>query len=188
MEDLVSRIGKLPIPLPNGVKVSRNGSSLVVEGPKGINQELVHRNMIVEIGEKEILVKRPDDSKLNRSLHGLTRTLIHNAVIGVTEGFTKKLRIEGVGYRASMSGVTRGGLTLELGFSHKIEVAAPADTKYAVLSPTEIVVSGINKQVVGEMAAKIRSYRPPEPYKGKGVRYEGEVILRKAGKAGATAS
>lgn len=184
----MSRIGKLPIPLPGGVKVTLNGNSLVVEGPKGKNEELVHRNMIVEIGAKEILVKRPDNSKLNRSLHGLTRTLIHNAVVGVTEGFTKKLRIEGVGYRASMSSETRGGLTLELGFSHKIEVAAPADVKFSVPSPTEIVVFGISKQVVGELAAKIRSYRPPEPYKGKGVRYEGEVILRKAGKAGATAA
>ena len=184
----MSRIGKLPIQLPKGVKVSRNGNSLVVEGPKGKSQEFVHLNMIVEIGENEILVKRPDDSKLNRSLHGLTRTLINNAVIGVTEGFTKKLKIEGVGYRAALSQATRGGLTLELGFSHKIEVAAPADVKFTVPSPTEIVVSGISKQVVGELAAKIRSYRPPEPYKGKGVRYEGEVILRKAGKAGATAS
>jgi len=177
----VSRIGKLPIPLPALVKVSREGGNLVVAGPKGKVVEAVHPNMIVEIGEKQIVVKRPDDSQLSRSLHGLTRSLISNAVVGVTEGFSKKLLIEGVGYRATMNGKK---LTLELGFSHKIEVEPPANVSFATPSQTEIVVSGIDKQVVGEIAAKIRSFRPPEPYKGKGVRYDGERIIRKAGKAG----
>jgi large subunit ribosomal protein L6 len=184
----VSRIGKLPIPKPEDVKATLQGGKVVVEGPKGKNEVLVHRNISVEIEKDRILVKRPDDSKFNRALHGLTRALINNAVIGVTKGFTKKLEIEGVGYRASMSTQSKGGLTLELGFSHKIEVAAPEGIKLAVPAPTQIVVTGIDKQTVGEIAAKIRSYRPPEPYKGKGVRYSGEVILRKAGKTGATAA
>lgn len=178
----MSRIGKMPIPLPAGVKVRREGDKIVVEGPRGKNEEKIHPNMIVEIGEKEILVKRPDDDKFNRSLHGLTRTLIHNLVVGVTEGFTRKLLIEGVGYRAQMAGKS---LSLELGFSHKIDVAPPPDCSFAAPTLTEIIVKGIDKQSVGEIAAKIRSFRPPEPYKGKGVRYENERILRKAGKAGA---
>lgn len=177
----MSRIGKLPITIPDGVKVVRNGESIVVEGPKGRNEERIHPNMIVEIGEKEILVKRPDDHKFNRSLHGLTRSLIFNAIEGVSKGFMKKLKIEGVGYRAQMNGKK---LNLELGFSHKIDVTPPADISFEAPTLTEIVVTGINKQVVGEIAAKIRSYRPPEPYKGKGVRYDGEYIIRKAGKAG----
>lgn len=180
----MSRIGKLPIPVPDGVKVSRDGDRIVVEGPRGRNEENVHPNMIVEIGEKEILVKRPDDNKFNRSLHGLTRSLICNAVVGVTEGFTKKLLIEGVGYRAQMAGKA---LNLELGFSHKIDVQPPENVTFETPSQTEIVVTGNDKQVVGEIAAKIRSFRPPEPYKGKGVRYENERIIRKAGKAGTAA-
>jgi large subunit ribosomal protein L6 len=177
----VSRIGRLPIPIPDGVKVVRDGEKIVVEGPKGRNEERIHPNMIVEIGEKEVLVTRPDDHKFNRSLHGLTRSLIFNAVEGVTKGFTKKLKIEGVGYRAQLNGKV---LILELGFSHKIDVSPPENVSFAAPTLTEIVVTGINKQVVGEIAAKIRSYRPPEPYKGKGVRYDGEYIIRKAGKAG----
>ncbi len=177
----MSRIGKLPIPIPDGVKVVRDGEKIVVEGPKGRNEERIHPNMIVEIGEKEILVKRPDDHKFNRSLHGLTRSLIFNAVVGVTEGFKRKLLIEGVGYRAQMAGKA---LSLELGFSHKIEVPPPDKVTFETPSLTEIVVRGISKQAVGEIAAIIRAFRPPEPYKGKGVRYEGEHIIRKAGKAG----
>ena len=179
----MSRISKLPMPLPAGVKVSREGNKLVISGPRGKNEETVHPDMIVEISEKEIVVKRPDDEKTSRALHGLSRSLINNAVVGVTQGFKKKLLIEGVGYRATMSGKN---LTLELGFSHKIEVKPPADVAFETPSLTEIIVSGIDKQVVGEIAAKIRGYRPPEPYKGKGVRYEGEQIIRKAGKAGST--
>lgn len=181
----MSRIGKLPIPLPAGVKVTFENDVFEVEGPRGRNQERIHRNMILDISENEIVVRRPDESKLNRSLHGLTRSLVFNAVTGVTQGFSKTLVIEGVGYRAAMSGKTPGGLTLELGYSHSIEVAAPDGVKFEVPAQTRIVVNGINKQVVGEIAAKIRGYRPPEPYKGKGIRYEGEKILRKAGKAGA---
>jgi large subunit ribosomal protein L6 len=181
----VSRIGKLPIQLPKGVTISREDENLVVVGPKGKNVERIHRNMILDITEEQILVRRPDDNKFNRSLHGLTRTLVSNAVTGVTAGFTKRLAIEGVGYKATMSGKTKGALTLDLGYSHQIEVVPPAGVSFEVPAPTQIVVNGINKQVVGEVAAKIRGYRPPEPYKGKGIRYDGEHILRKAGKTGA---
>jgi len=181
----VSRIGKLPIQLPKGVTISRENDNLVVAGPKGKNVERIHRNMILEITEDQIVVRRPDDNKFNRSLHGLTRTLVLNAVTGVTTGFTKRLAIEGVGYKASMSSKTKGALTLDLGFSHQIEVVPPDGVSFEVPAPTQIVVNGINKQVVGEIAAKIRGYRPPEPYKGKGIHYDGEHILRKAGKAGA---
>lgn len=178
----MSRIGKLPIPLSDGVKATREGDRILVEGPKGKNEVAVHPNMIIKVAEQQVVVKRPDDSKENRELHGLTRSLINNAVVGVTEGFKKTLQIEGVGYRAALSGKN---LILELGFSHKIDVAPPENVQFEVPSPTQIVVSGINKQVVGEIAAKIRSFRPPEPYKGKGVRYKGEQIRRKAGKAAA---
>ncbi len=181
----MSRIGKLPIQLPKGVTISRENDNLVVAGPKGKNVERIHRNMILEITEDQIVVRRPDDNKFNRSLHGLTRTLVLNAVTGVTTGFTKRLAIEGVGYKASMSSKTKGALTLDLGFSHQIEVVPPDGVSFEVPAPTQIVVNGINKQVVGEIAAKIRGYRPPEPYKGKGIHYDGEHILRKAGKAGA---
>lgn len=181
----MSRIGKLPIQLPKEVTISRENESLVVVGPKGKNVERIHRNMILEITEDQIVVRRPDDNKFNRSLHGLTRTLVLNAVTGVTTGFTKRLAIEGVGYKATMSGKNKGALTLDLGYSHQIEVIPPEGVSFEVPAPTQIVVNGINKQVVGEVAAKIRGYRPPEPYKGKGIRYDGEQILRKAGKAGA---
>ncbi|MEA2064085.1 MAG: 50S ribosomal protein L6 [Gemmatimonadota bacterium] len=177
----MSRIGKLPVPLPKGVKVALEGDRIVVEGPKGKNVERVHPNMKIEIGQEQIVVHRPDDTKQNRSLHGLTRSLINNAVIGVTKGFTRQLEIEGVGYRARLEGKN---LNLELGFSHKIEVAPPEGITFEVPSQTRITVSGICKQVVGEVAANIRAYRPPEPYKGKGIRYAGEHIIRKAGKAG----
>lgn len=180
----MSRIGKLPVPLPEGVKISREGDTIVVDGPKGRNVEKVHPDMILEIGDNSLRVRRPDDSKENRALHGLTRSLINNAVVGVTEGFTIKLEIVGVGYRALMSG---SDITLELGFSHKIDVKPPEGVTFEAPAPNQILVSGINKQVVGEISAKIRSYRPPEPYKGKGIHYAGEHILRKAGKAGATA-
>jgi len=179
----VSRVGKLPVPLPETVKVTRDKNKILVEGPKGKNEVTVHPNMNVKIGKREIVVKRPDDSKENRALHGLTRSLINNAVVGITEGFKKILLIEGVGYRAALSGKN---LSLELGFSHKINVAPPENVTFEVVNPNQIVVSGINKQVVGEIAAKIRSFRKPEPYKGKGVRYEGEQIKRKAGKAAVT--
>ena len=177
---LVSRIGKIPVPLPEGVKITRKGDTIVAEGPRGKNVERVHPNMKLEITKDQIVVRRPDDSKQNFALHGLTRSLINNAVVGVTEGFTKKLEIEGVGYRAQMSG---NKLILDVGFSHKIEVAPPEGVTFEVPAPNQIVVRGINKQVVGEITANIRSHRPPEPYKGKGIRYFGEHIIRKAGKA-----
>ena len=180
----MSRIGKIPVPLPEGVKITREGDSIVVEGPKGKNVERVHPNMKLEITKDRIVVRRPDDSKKNCALHGLTRSLINNAVVGVTEGYTKKLEIEGVGYRAQMSG---NKLVLDVGFSHKIEVVPPEGVKFEVPAPNQIVVHGINKQVVGEITANIRSYRPPEPYKGKGIRYLGEHVIRKAGKASTVA-
>lgn len=182
----MSRIGKMAVPLPASVKVSREGDLLLVQGPKGTNVERIHPNMKVEIGEKQIVVRSPDDSKFNRSLHGLTRALISNAVVGASQGFTRTLEIEGVGFKASMSSQTKNGLTLELGFSHKIEVAPPEGVTFSVPNQTQIVVSGANKQMVGEIAAKIRMFRPPEPYKGKGIHYQGEHIRRKAGKTGST--
>lgn len=178
----MSRVGKAPIPIPNGVKIQQNGNLVLVEGPKGKNQHEVHPNISVDIQEKEIIVTRPDDQKENRALHGLTRALINNAVVGVSVGFSRKLKIEGVGYRATMAG---SNLTLELGFSHKIDFPPPPGISFEVPVQTEIIIRGIDRQVVGEVAAKIRSFRPPEPYKGKGVRYDGEQILRKAGKTGA---
>ncbi|MBN2287975.1 MAG: 50S ribosomal protein L6 [Candidatus Glassbacteria bacterium] len=181
----MSRIGKLPIPLPAGVKITREGDTVTVEGPKGKNVEQVPPEMKIEVSADRIDVRRPDDSKKNRALHGLTRSLINNAVVGVTKGFTRKLEIVGVGYRALISDKN---LSLELGYSHKIEVVPPEGVAFEVPAPGQIIVSGINKQVVGEVAANIRGYRPPEPYKGKGVHYEGEYIIRKAGKAGATSS
>ena len=180
----MSRIGRLPVPVPAGVKIIRNGDMIIVEGPKGKNEESLHPNMIVEIGESEVKVSRPDDSKLNRSLHGLTRSLIHNAVVGLSQGFSKVLEIEGVGYKAILAGKN---LDLELGFSHKIIIKPPENIQFSVPNPTRIEISGISKQVVGEISAKIRSLRPPEPYKGKGVRYLNEVIMRKAGKSGLSA-
>ena len=178
----MSRVGKAPIPIPDGVKIQQNGNLVLVEGPKGKNQHEVHPNISVDIQEKEVIVSRPDDNKENRALHGLTRALINNAVVGVSTGFEKKLKIEGVGYRATLAG---NNLTLELGFSHKIDFPPPEGISFEVPTQTEITVKGVNRQVVGEVAAKIRSFRPPEPYKGKGVRYVGEYILRKAGKTGA---
>ena len=162
----MSRIGKLPIPLPTGVTVEINGQDVAVKGPKG---------------ELKITVSEPDDEAVSKSLHGLTRSLIANNVQGVSEGFTKNLEIVGTGYRAAAKG---SDLELSLGFSHPVIVTPPAGVSLAVEGNTKIIVSGIDKQAVGEMAANIRKLRKPEPYKGKGVRYEGERVRRKAGKAG----
>ncbi len=180
----MSRIGKQPVPIPNGVEVKIEGNKITVKGPKGQLEQDIHPNMKVETAENEILVKRPNDSKLNKSLHGLSRSLIANMVEGVTKGFEKKLEIIGVGYRANAKGKS---ITLNLGFSHPIEYQAPEGVNLAmdqeVKNKQIIIVSGIDKEVVGQAAAKIRSYRKPEPYKGKGIRYIDEYVARKAGKA-----
>ena len=178
----MSRIGRMPITIPEGVTVNKEGNVVTVKGPKGELSRELHKDMIVEIEGNQILVKRPSDEKIHRSLHGLTRTLIANMVTGVTQGFTKTLEIVGVGYRAAKAGTK---LNLTLGFSHPVVVEPPAGVTIDVPAPNKIVISGADKEAVGQLAAQIRSYRKPEPYKGKGIKYEGEVIRRKVGKAGA---
>ena len=178
----MSRIGKVPVPVPAGVDVSIDGAQVTVTGPKGTLAHAVPAPIQVARDESgAIVVTRPDDERLSRSLHGLTRTLIANLVTGVTEGYTKRLEIVGTGYRVVAKG---DDLEFALGFSHPVLVTAPAGITFEVTSPTKFAVSGINKQQVGEVAANIRKIRKPEPYKGKGVRYAGEVVRRKAGKAG----
>lgn len=178
----MSRIGRMPIAIPAGVTVTiGDGNQVSVKGPKGELTRAIHKDMILEQEDNNLVVKRPSDEKQHRSLHGLTRTLLSNMVIGVTQGFTKTLEIVGVGYRAAKAG---NKVALTLGFSHPLEVEAPNGMTLEVPAPNRIVVSGINKEEVGALAAKIRKYREPEPYKGKGVRYEGEVVRRKVGKAG----
>ena len=179
----MSRIGKLPITVPAGVEVKLTGQDVEVKGPKGSLSLTVSEPITVAKNEAgEIEVTRPDDERESRSLHGLTRTLIHNMVIGVTEGYEKKLEIVGVGYRVISKGPTQ--LEFNLGFSHPVIVDAPEGVTFAVEKPTAFSVQGIDKQVVGEVAANIRKLRKPEPYKGKGVRYAGEHVRRKVGKAG----
>ena len=177
----MSRIGKAPIPVPSGVEVSIDGRQVAVKGPKGALDLEVPGDITVRRDGEEIVVERPDDQRQNRALHGLTRSLVNNMVVGVSEGFAKELQIVGIGYRciAKDSDV----LELQLGFSHAIEIRAPDGISFDVPEPTRIIVSGPDKQVVGQVAADIRSYRKPEPYKGKGVRYLGEYVARKAGKA-----
>ncbi|RMG91398.1 MAG: 50S ribosomal protein L6 [Chloroflexi bacterium] len=178
----MSRIGKAPIRVPNGVKVELKGSTVVVSGPKGTLTQVFHPDMVIELNEGVLTVQRPTDSRQHRSLHGLTRALLNNMVLGVSEGFSKTLEIEGVGYRAEMDGKT---LVLNVGYSHPVRFDPPEGIQFAVEDRNKkVIVSGIDKQLVGEIAAKIRKTRPPEPYKGKGIRYAGEVIRRKAGKAG----
>jgi large subunit ribosomal protein L6 len=176
----VSRIGKQPIPVPSGVEVTINGSEVVVKGPKGTLTSTFDSDMILEQEDGTVVVRRPSDERRHRSLHGLTRTLIANMVTGVSEGFKKDLEIVGVGYRATLKGTD---LDLALGFSHPVLVKAEAGITFEVPAPTKISVSGISKQRVGQVAAEIRKIRPPEPYKGKGVRYAGEHVRRKLGKA-----
>jgi len=182
----MSRIGKLPITVPTGVDVQIDGTTtpvVTVKGPKGTLSHTVAAPITVERGDDGALaVKRPDDERQSRSLHGLTRTLINNMVIGVTEGYEKKLEIQGVGYRVLSKGPTQ--LEFQLGYSHPIVFDAPEGITFTVENPTHLGVVGIDKQLVGEVAANIRKLRKPEPYKGKGVRYAGEYVRRKVGKAG----
>ena len=178
----MSRIGRLPITIPSGVDVTIDGAEVTVKGPKGSLSHTVPAPIVVERTEAGTLaVTRPNDERGSRSLHGLTRTLVANMVTGVTEGYTKKLEIVGTGYRVQAKGTD---LEFALGFSHPVVIPAPAGITFAVETPTRFSVSGIDKQQVGEVAANLRKLRKPDPYKGKGVRYEGEVIRRKAGKAG----
>jgi large subunit ribosomal protein L6 len=177
----MSRIGRKPIPVPAGVDVRIDGSTVHVKGAKGELTRTLHREMTIRRDGDQILVERPSDNPEHRSLHGLTRTLIANMIEGVTEGYKKKLEIVGVGYRAENRPF---GLNFALGYSHPIEYRAPEGIKLNAASPTVVEVTGIDKEAVGQVAAEIRSLRPPEPYKGKGVKYQGEVIRRKAGKAG----
>ncbi len=178
----MSRIGKAPIPVPDGVKVAIDGNRVSVSGSKGSLEQSFHPDMQIVLDNGTLTVERPSDSQEHRSLHGLTRSLLSNMVQGVSGGFEKRLQVEGVGYRADMSGNT---LVLNVGYSHPVEFEPPADVSFAVEDRGKtVIVSGIDKQVVGEISAKIRKTRPPEPYKGKGIRYEGEHVRRKAGKAG----
>jgi large subunit ribosomal protein L6 len=178
----MSRIGKLPITVPSGVDVTIDGRTVTVKGPKGTLSHTVIAPITVERGDDgAVLVKRPDDERKTKAYHGLSRTLVNNLVEGVTKGYEKKLEIVGVGYRVALKG---NSLEFALGFSHPVVVQAPEGITFAVESPTRFSVAGIDKQLVGETAANIRKIRKPEPYKGKGVRYQGEVVRRKAGKAG----
>ncbi|MEL6228514.1 MAG: 50S ribosomal protein L6 [Cyanobacteria bacterium J06627_3] len=177
----MSRIGKKPVPVPSGVTVSVDSQSVVVKGPKGeLSLVLPGEVDIAQEGE-QIVVTRQNDSRTARSCHGLSRTLIANMVEGVSKGFEKRLEIKGVGYRAAVKGKT---LTMSLGYSHPVEFEPPAGIEFKVEGNTNVIVTGIDKELVGTVAAKIRDARPPEPYKGKGVRYLGEMVRRKAGKAG----
>ncbi|WP_250279490.1 50S ribosomal protein L6 [Frankia sp. Cppng1_Ct_nod] len=177
----MSRIGRLPIPVPSGVDISVEGSEIVVKGPKGTLNHSVVEPIIVSTEDGQLIVSRPDDDRRSRALHGLTRTLVANMVTGVTAGYSKTLEIVGVGYRVQARG---SDLEFALGFSHPVPVKAPDGIRFEVQTPTRFVVHGIDKQQVGEVAAKIRRLRKPDPYKGKGVRYQGEVVRRKVGKSG----
>ena len=175
----MSRIGRQPIPVPSGVTVAIEPGEVRVNGPKGELSERIHRDIEVTHDGEQLLVTRPTDRGEHRALHGLTRTLIANMVEGVTNGFEKKLQIQGVGYRAALSGTD---LELQVGYSHSVKIKPREGISFEVPVPTQVVVRGIDKQVVGQTAAEIRKVRPPEPYKGKGIRYEGEFVRRKVGK------
>ena len=177
----MSRIGRLPITVPSGVDVTIDGRNVTVSGPKGTLSRALHPDMTVSREDGTIVVTRPTEQKLHKQLHGLTRTLVSNMVVGVTDGYRKGLEITGVGYRAALNGRK---LQLNLGYSHQIEIDPPEGITFEVENPTRLAVVGIDKELVGQVAAKVRSTRKPEPYKGKGVRYAGEYIRRKAGKAG----
>ena len=177
----MSRIGRAPITVPAGVEVKVDGQHVSVKGPKGALEMNVAPTMKVEVEAGVVHVTRPNDDKMNRSLHGLTRTLINNMVVGVSEGFSKTLEVNGVGYRASKEGKN---LVLNVGYSHQVIMPETEDIQIDVPNPNQIIVKGIDKQKVGQFAAEVRGKRPPEPYKGKGIRYEGEVVKHKEGKAG----
>jgi large subunit ribosomal protein L6 len=177
----MSRVGNAPIVIPSGVDVAVTGRTVVVTGAKGTLSRELPGEITVRSDDGSLLVERPDDTARNKALHGLTRSLVQNMVIGVTEGFTKELRIQGVGYRVAES--TSASLELTLGFSHTVKITAPEGVEFEVPQRTQILVKGIDKQLVGQVAADIRKWRPPEPYKGKGIRYIDERVKRKAGKA-----
>lgn len=177
----MSRIGQLPIPLPQGVTIDIEGSEVRVRGSKGELQRSFHPDMSITLEDGNLIVSRPDDEKLHRCLHGLTRTLLANMVIGVTQGFEKIMEIVGVGYRAQKTG---DKLVLQVGFSHPVEIEPPPGISFVVEGPNRVKVLGIDKELVGEMAARIRKVRPPDSYKGKGIRYAGETVHLKPGKAG----
>jgi large subunit ribosomal protein L6 len=177
----MSRIGKRPIPIPDKVTVTIDGQDVSVKGPKGELSRTLPKGVTIEQDDKTIIVNRQDDSRLARSRHGLCRTLIANMVQGVSKGFERRLEIQGVGYRAQVQGTT---LNMSLGYSHPVKFDPPPGIQFAVENNTNVIVTGVDKEIVGNIAAKIRATRPPEPYKGKGVRYAGEYVRRKAGKAG----
>jgi large subunit ribosomal protein L6 len=177
----MSRIGRKPIQVPGGVNIDLDNSVITVKGPKGTLSRELHKDMKVVVADSVITVERPSDNKLHRSLHGTTRSVIANMVSGVTEGFVKNLELVGVGYRANKTGEK---IVLNVGYSHPVEITPESGIEFEVPSNTKIIVKGIDKELVGATAAKIRSVREPEPYKGKGIKYEGERILRKEGKAG----
>jgi large subunit ribosomal protein L6 len=177
----MSRIGRLPITVPSGVDVTIDGRHVTVSGPKGTLSRSLHPDITVSREDGTLVVTRPTEQKTHKQLHGLTRTLVNNMVVGVTDGYRKGLEITGVGYRATLNGKK---LTLNLGYSHPIEIDPPEGISFEVENPTRLAVVGIDKELVGQIAAKVRATRKPEPYKGKGVRYAGEYIRRKAGKAG----
>ena len=177
----MSRIGNKPITVPDSVEVKLEGNKVTVKGPKGTLEKEMHPNMKIELNDKVITVVRPDDQPFNRSIHGLTRTLINNMIQGVLNEYTRELEINGVGYRAAKQG---NKLVLTLGYSHPVEMVEPEGIKYEVPSPNQIIVKGIDKELVGEMAAVIRTKRPPEVYRGKGIKYVEEHIRRKEGKTG----
>jgi len=177
----MSRIGRLPITVPSGVDVTIDGRTVTVKGPKGSLTRELHPDITVAREDDRLVVTRPTEQKTHKQLHGLTRTLVNNMVVGVTDGYRKGLEITGVGYRAALSGKK---LQLNLGYSHQIEIDPPEGITFEVENPTRLAVVGIDKELVGQIAAKVRATRKPEPYKGKGVRYAGEYIRRKAGKAG----
>ena len=177
----MSRIGRKSIPVPAGVDVKINGQSVQVKGPKGELSHTVAEPITVELTDGELHVNRPNDERRAKELHGLSRTLVANMIVGVTDGYKKTLEINGTGYRVTAKGKD---LEFALGFSHPVNVVPPTGISFSVEKPTQFTVAGIDKQLVGEVAANIRKIRPPEPYKGKGVKYQGEVIRRKAGKAG----